>query len=530
MDKEKILREAEIKEAVWQERKKGISAVWIVPIVALLIGGWLFFKSWSEKGPEIEIVFKSAAGIQADKTVIKYKDIVVGKVTDVRFGNALKTVRVKAQLQKNMKPYLSENTRFWVVQAKVGFGEVQGLDTLLSGVYIEMDPQKGKKKVRLFEGLDKIPVVSTGEKGKTYLLEADSIGSIDVGSPVYFKQIKAGSVASYRLDFKHKKVMIEVFIKEPFDTLINDKTRFYNASGIQANISPDGIKIRTESLVALLMGGLAFENFPIHGIGKPVKSGHLFALYPSRDEAKKPEYKRELYFWVYFDGSIRGLTEGSSVEFRGLKIGEVVNFNLIGDTDTGEFKIPILLKIEPERFTITGSKKAVGNRVNEEVFLALLRKGLRAELKTGNLLTGERYVDLEFHTDAPPIEPRKEFGYFVIPSIPGTIETLKSSVQKIVARIEKIPFEQIGMELEGVMKDLRTKTMPSVDASMHSLQRLLTETSQMLRTVRKNFIDNNAIINKKMLNLIEEMTRTTKSVKHLTDYLERHPESLIKGK
>ncbi len=530
MDKQEALHEAEIKEAVWQERKKGISSVWIVPLVALLIGGWLFFKSWSEKGPEIEIVFKSAAGIQADKTPIKYKDIVVGKVTDVTFGDGLKTVRVKAVLKKNMKPYLSENTRFWVVQARVGFGEVQGLDTLLSGVYIEMDPQAGKHKVRLFKGLDKIPVVSTGEKGKSFVLQADSIGSIDVGSPVYYKQIKAGSVASYRLDFKRKKVMIKVFIKEPFDTLINDKTRFYNASGIDAHISPEGVDIRTESLVSLLMGGLAFENFPIHGLGRPVEEGHLFDLYASRKEAKKPEYRRELYFWVYFDGSIRGLNTGSSVEFRGLKIGEVVNFNLIGNTDTGEFKIPILIKIEPERFTITGARKGVGDQIDEKVFLTLLHKGLRAELKTGNLLTGERYIDLEFHPDAPAVSPHKEFGYFVIPTVPGTIESLKSSVQNIVHRIEGIPFEDIGVQLEGVLQTLNGKTIPQAEASIKALQRMLDESTATMRAVRKNYIDNNAEINKKALRLIDEMTRTTKSIKQLSDYLERHPESLLRGK
>jgi len=226
-----------VKEAVWQEKKKGISTVWIVPIVALVIGAWLFMQSISQKGPEIEIVFKSAAGIQADKTVIRYRDIEIGKVTDVTFGEKLKNVIVKAELKKNMKPFLSENTRFWVVQAKVGMGEIQGLDTLLSGVYIVMDPQKGKKQVRSFKGLDEIPVVTSGEDGRTFMLKADSIGSLDVGSPIYYKKLKAGSVASYELAKDGRKVNIEVFIKKPFDALVNSQTRFFNASGITANIS-----------------------------------------------------------------------------------------------------------------------------------------------------------------------------------------------------------------------------------------------------------------------------------------------------
>ena len=198
-----------IKEAVWQKKKKGISTVWIVPIVALVIGAWLFFQAMSEKGPEVKIIFKSAAGIQEGKTVIKYKDVEVGKVTGVTFSKDLQSVEVTAELDRNMQPFLSENTRFWVVQAKVGMGEIQGLDTLLSGVYIVIDPQKGEKTVREFEGLDQIPVVTSGEEGRTFMLKADSIGSLDVGSPIYYRQLKAGSVASYKLDPEGKEVDIE---------------------------------------------------------------------------------------------------------------------------------------------------------------------------------------------------------------------------------------------------------------------------------------------------------------------------------
>ena len=519
-----------VKEAVWQEKKKGISTVWIVPIVALVIGAWLFFQSMSQKGPEIEILFKSAAGIQAGKTVIKYKDVEVGKVTKVEFGRELKVVKITAELEKNMKPFLSENTRFWVVQAKVGMGEIQGLDTLLSGVYIVIDPQKGEKSVRKFKGLEEIPVVTSGEKGRTFMLKADSIGSLDIGSPIYYKQLKAGSVASYKLDDDGKKVDIEVFVKEPFDKLINSKTRFYNASGITANITSDGIEIQTESLVSMVMGGLAFDNFPVHGRGTPVENGHIFSLYDNIKEAKKLQYKRVLYFWVYFNDSIRGLSVGAPVEFRGVKIGEVVTYSLVGNSDTGDFKIPILIKIEPERFNIEGKNEPKGNNVNVDIFTKLLKKGFRAQLKSGNLLTGELFIDFDFYKDLPYEEPKKENGYYVIPTVPTEMTSLKNNAQQILGRIAKIPFEEIGQETKALITDLRHKTIPGVDRSVVSINELILNTNKMMTAARENYMDSTAEINRKLLKLLDEMTRTTKSIKHLTDYLERHPESLIKGK
>ena len=519
-----------IKEAIWQEKKKGISTVWIVPIVALVIGAWLMFQSYSQKGPTIQIYFKSAAGIQAGKTVIKYKDIEIGKVTDVTFGNGLKTVRVTAELQKNMAPYLSENTRFWVVQAKLGVGEVQGLDTLLSGVYIVMDPQKGEEKIREFQGLEQIPVVNAGEQGRTFILKAKSIGSLSVGSPIYYRKLKAGSIASYKLDADGENVTMEVFIKSPFDRLITDKTRFYNASGIRLSMNADGVDVQTESLVSLMIGGLAFDNFKVHGKGKPVRRGYVFDLYDNLKDAKKVHYKRELFFWVYFDESIRGLSVGAPVEFRGLKIGEVVNYSLVGNADTAEFKIPILIKIEPERFTIMGKNRTKGNTVNVPVFEKLLKKGFRAQLKSGNLITGELYIDLDFYPDMPTEELKKEYEFYVIPSVPATIESLKANLQQVLKQIAAVPFEEIGMQTQALLVDLRTDTVPKLDRSIESVDRLLKDTTAMMNTVRKNYLNSNAEINRKLLKLLDEMTRTTKSIKHLTDYLERHPESLIKGK
>ncbi len=518
-----------IKEALWQEKKKGISTVWIVPIVALVIGGWLFFQSWSQKGPEIVINFKSAAGIEAGKTVIKYKDVVVGQVKKVTFTKDLRSVEVIAELQKNMKPFLSEKTRFWVVQAELGVDKVQGLDTLLSGVYIVMDPQKGDKRVREFQGLDKIPVVDSGEKGRTFILKADSIGSLRVGSPIYYKKLKAGSVASYKLDPDGKQVTIKAFIKSPFDELIDSKTRFFNVSGISLNMNANGVDLQTESLVSVLMGGLAFENFVVHGTGKPVEQDHVYKLYKSRKMAKEQHYSREIFFWVYTDDSVRGLSEGAPVEFKGVKIGEVVHYSLVGDANTAEFRIPILIKIEPERFDVIG-RRHTGDEAHIPIFEKLVQKGLRAQLQTGNLLTGEQFIDLNIYPDAPPVKIRHEYNIYVIPSVPTTMASLKTDFKTVMKRISAIPFEEIGAHLNSSMEKIDTQTLPKVNQSFVEFSKLINDTNALMTSARKNYLDSNAEINRKMLKLLDEMTRTTKSIKHLTDYLERHPESLIKGK
>jgi len=525
----------DIEEAVWQEKRSRISTVWIVPIVALVVGAWLMYQSFSERGPIIEITFKSAEGVVAGKTVIRYKDIEVGKVTEVSFAKDLKTVIVKAEMKKIMRPYLSSETNFFIMKARLSATEVEGLDTLLSGVYIVMNPYRGdkdSKTVKRFKGLSKIPVISSGDEGEVYRLKADTIGSIGVGSPIYYKKLKAGRVASYQLDQDGKNVTIKVFVNAPFNKLITDKTRFWNASGITASIGADGVQIRTESLTSIISGGLAFDNFETiaRGAGKKVDKSHMFKLHPDYKSAQKVAYNRELYFWIDFNHSIRGLSVGAPVEFRGVKVGEVVHFSLVGNSDNAEFKIPILIKIEPGRFNFIGKSRASGSNVNVEVLKKLIDNGFRAQIKSGNLLTGELFVDLDMYKDLPKVSLIQEKGFYVIPTVPATMESLKSDVQTLLERLAAIPFEEIGKELHLTLKGIRSETLPLVDETIKSTGKMMKSVDNTMGAVDKNYLSPNAKINKRLIKLLDEMTRTSRSIKNLTDYLERHPESLIQGK
>jgi paraquat-inducible protein B len=268
-----------VEEAVWVEKKSSLSPIWIVPIIALLVGAWLVYKAFDEKGLTIKIVFPSATGIVAEKTSIKYKNIEIGKVINVNFTKDLKSVVVTAELKKNMRPYLSEKSRFWIMSARVGLNSVEGLDTLLSGAYIVMDPKIGKKSLKSFKGLKNVPIISDETEGKVFKLKANSIGSLDIGSPIYYKRLKAGNIVSYKLANDRKSVDMEIFIKKPYSNLIDTKTRFWNASGIDASIGADGVRIHTESMASILTGGLSFNNFTKFGKGEDVDNNYLFTLY-----------------------------------------------------------------------------------------------------------------------------------------------------------------------------------------------------------------------------------------------------------
>ena len=543
--------EKEIKEAVYSNRKRYFSTVWIVPITALLIGLVLIVKNISERGPTIEIVFKSATGISEDKSVVKYKDIAVGKVKKVRFDEELKSVIVTVELNKEMKPYLSEKTKFWIVHARLTTNSVEGLDTLFSGAYIGMDPRKGSKSVSRFKGLENPPVVLDEVAGKRFILEANDRSSLQPGSPIYYKKINAGSVISYHLSPDAEKVLIDIFIKAPYDKLVRESTRFWNTSGIDATISADGVNIRTESLTSILSGGLAFDNLQNFKKGELAKEYRHFILFKSEKEASKITYKRELYFWVYFKHSIRGLKQGSSVEFRGIKIGEVVDYFLVGNSESGEFELPVLIKIEPERFTIIG-KKGEGNEVNVQVFKKLIDKGFRAQLQSGNLLTGEMFINLEFFEDVPPVKVEKKNGLYVMPTVPATIETLKSDIQTLLNRLSRIPFEEIGENLRESMEIIKNKTLPGIDRAIDSgnrllnqssdsvtlfrketlpgLNKILGETEKAIEEARRNYLEHNSPTNRELIKMLDDISRMSRSIKELTDYLQRHPESIIRGK
>ena len=512
--------------------KKSISIVWIVPLVALLIGGWLAYKAITEKGPTITITFQSAEGLEAGKTKIKFKDVEVGQVEEIRLSEDLSQVIITAQLTKDAKAYLSENTRFWVVRARVVGGGVSGLGTLFSGAYIGMDPGKPGKTARSFKGLETPPIVTTDLPGRHFMLKAERLGSLDIGKPVYFRQIQVGQVVAYEMEKDGDAVDIKIFIHAPHHERVRNNTRFWNAGGLDVSLDANGIKVNTESFVTLMIGGIAFETPMDSEPGPAAREDEIFRLYNKREDIYKKTYVKKNRWLLHFEGSVGGLSVGAPVKFKGIQIGEVIDINLEFDYNAMAFRIPVVVEINQERIGFTGRQTVARVRVVE----MLVEKGLRAQLKQGNLLTGQLYISLDMYPD----QPLRKIGYGgkypEIPTIPTPIEEVTRSITKIVDRLEKLPLEEIGKDLRETLAHLNRST-----EQLHKITQNLDETvvpvatdtlEQSQTTLMKldRLLSAESPTGHELKRALAELADAARNISVLADYLGKHPESLVFGK
>ncbi|SFL79795.1 paraquat-inducible protein B [Desulfomicrobium norvegicum] len=531
--------EAQTLAAPAEVRKKGgISLVWIVPIVALLVGGWLVFKAMSEKGPVVTMTFSTAEGLEAGKTKIKFKDVVVGQVEDIRVGDDLTHVVVTAELVKDYARFLNDKTRFWVARAQIRGGTASGLSTLLSGAYIGIDPALGGQPTTSFAGLEVPPVITSGLPGRHFWLKAKHLGSLNVGVPVYYRQIQVGQVVSYGFAPDGQTVDVQVFVGAPHDAKVTKNTRFWNASGLDVSLSAEGLKIDTESLISIISGGLAFDVPDGLEPGEVAGENSVFNLYPNRESIQEKSYSVRRKWMVYFDQSVRGLSPGAPVEIYGIKIGEVTDIDLVYDEKMKDLRVPVVLSIEPER--IANVLKAVSDRQGGQSE-PLLRwfveeRNLRAQLKTGNLLTGQMLVDLGFYPEEPKAQLAHENGMPVIPSMGGSIEQIQESIARITRSLEKVPFEKIGKSLDQLLREssvtvreagtfvrrLDGETAPMLQSSLGALQGTLEE---LQRTLGKD-----SPLNYNLKKTLEELTLTLRSLRELSTAIENQPQSLLFGK
>ena len=320
---------SDIPEALPEPKKRfNLQLVWLIPIVAAIIGGTLAVRTYLNKGPVITIAFKTGEGLEAGKTKIKYKDVEIGHVTDVTIAKDLKGVIATAELKKGVTPYLVEDTKFWVVRAQISGGSVTGLGTLMGGSYIGMDVGTSKQEKRDFKGLETAPVVSMDMPGSRFLLHSPDLGSLDTGSPIYYRRIQVGQILSYELDGDGKGVTFKVFIQAPYDKYVKTSSRFWHASGIDLSMDASGLKLNTQSLVSIMLGGIAFQTLDEQAPAPPLEPNAAFTLFASRDEAMKNRDTISNSYLMIFKESVRGLAVGAPVDFRGLIIGEVTAINL----------------------------------------------------------------------------------------------------------------------------------------------------------------------------------------------------------
>ena len=511
-------------EAVVEERGR-VSLVWIIPIVAALVGTWLAYHAFSERGPMITIAFESAEGLEAGKTKVKYKDVEVGLVESIELSDDLSHVVVAARLVKGAKRYLTDQTRFWVVRASVSAGRVSGLGTLFSGAYIGIEPSSEGAAARSFTGLEIPPVVTADQSGRHFTLRAEDLGSVQIGSPVYFRWIEVGKIVAYELDESGDHVTIKVFVREPHDQRVRSTTQFWNASGFDFVLNADGIEIDTVSLTTLLIGGIAFDTPPGAAPGAKVEKGAVFPLYANHRATKQPHLTVRNRFLVQFDQSVGGLAPGAAVEFRGIQIGEVLDVQLVLDLETQTPRIPVLIELQPERIHVEG--REVGDL--KERWKSLVARGMRAQLKTGNILTGKLEIALDFHPDAPPAEINWDGPVPELPTVPSPIEEFKAGLMNFVQRLDDVPMEQIGNNLNGVLAELRVlshsmnvELVPSLAATLDNAERALASVDSLVAP--------DAEASRELRRLLLELAEAAQAIRLLAEQLEQHPESLIRGK
>ncbi|NWB20713.1 MULTISPECIES: intermembrane transport protein PqiB [unclassified Pseudomonas] len=517
-------------------RRFSVSLVWIVPIVAVLVGISLVVHSILQQGPSITITFKTGSGLTANKTDVKYRNVVIGQVTDVELSDDQKSVNATIKLSKQAESFTREDSQFWVVRPRIGAGGVSGIDTLLSGDYIGADIGQSDTRANRFTGLENPPPITYGEPGKRFTLHTQDLGSLDIGSPVYYRKIPVGQVVAYALDADGKGVNIDVFVHAPNDAYVTENTRFWNASGIDVSVGANGFALKTESLSSMLVGGIAFLAPPYSPNDKPADEGHSYELFADQQTALAPPNGKAQYLNLRFDQALRGLTVGAPVEFLGIEFGKVVSINLDFDEKKRSFPVNVGIVIYPQRLGEANTKMltVLKHDPNDEaggvrLMGSFIEHGLRAQARSGNLLTGQLYIALDFFPKADKVVFDPNLRPVSIPTIPGNLEQLQEKLEGIVNKINQLPIERIAGNLDGSLVELRkglgqfnAKTLPGV-------QNTLADVSKTLQSASSTLAEDSPQ-REQLTQTLDELSRMSRSLRELSDYLARHPESLIRGR
>ena len=525
------------------KKRRGISLVWLIPLVAGAIAIWLAYTTLQEKGPQITVMFDNAEGLEAGKTQVKYRNVEVGLVDEVALSEDLSHIVVTASLDRTMEPHMKEGTRFWIVRPRVGFGGISGLGTLLSGAYVEFDPGEGQP-AHDFVGLAEPPPITSQVPGTQFVLSTDRRGGIGRGAPVFYRGIRVGQVLGYDLAEDSQGLIVKVFVDAPNDQLVRPSSRFWNASGVDVSLGTDGVDVSIESLEALVTGGIAFDTPDIDRPGEVAAADTIFPLFASLHAVTEAGFTQRIPYLVHFDGSVRGLRAGAPVEFRGIRVGTVTDVRLEIDPAQDTVRIPVTLEIEPQRI---GVERGAGEE-RYVVMAALVERGLRAQLQSGNLLTGELLIDLGFHPDSPPAKLDLSRTPPEIPTVPAQLEALEASVTAVLSKLAALP-------LPALVDDLR-RTVESVDGLVSSpdtkqavaaLSQAAVRLDTLIGTLDQRvgpllvqarstlasadgLVGADAPLRYDMNALLKELTGAARSIRVFADYLERHPDALIRGK
>lgn len=521
------------------------NVVWAVPILALLIGGWLLYRNISSKGPEVRLRFETADGIVAGKTELRCRSVTVGKVTRVELTEDLGSVFVHCTLDRAYGDLLRKGSRFWVVRPRVSAADISGLGTLLTGVYIEMEPGTGPKGPTKWKGRETPPATSRSVPGLRLTLVSEEAGSLSVGAPVYYRGYEVGRVESRKLDIDGRRITYETFIRDEYRSLVKENTKFWNTSGIDVSAGVDGFKVRTPSFQAMVSGGVSFAIQEGVEPGELAQDGASFELHEDIDAAAASTFEPTLQLLVLFDQSVRGLSSTAPVEYRGIVIGRVKNISFDYVPDPDNQKVPVLVEVDPRLL------RAIGMVTSQEEEILLLgdavRKGLRATLKTGSLLTGAMYVDFDYYPADEPAELGYKGDFPVVPTMPSGFAQLEVKLASVLDKIDRLPLDGAVSEITAAAKETATtvaearkaleeieKVAAAAKVTLEDedfkklpadLRRTLAELEKSLASVGP---DGN--VQGDLLRTLDELRGALRSIDGLADSIKEKPNSLLFGK
>ena len=508
-----------------------ISLVWVIPIVAALVGAWVAVTRIESEGPKITLVFGSAEGLEAGKTKIEYKGVEVGTITSIQLSSDHRRVLTTAQMAPKTEDFLVEDTQFWVVRPRISGANVTGLGTLISGAYIGMEIGSSNREKRDFVALETPPIVTGGAPGRFFVLKTADLGSLDIGTPVFFRRLQVGEVASYALDRDGRRFTVKIFVKAPYDQYVSPNTRFWQASGIDMQLSANGLSVQTESLLSILIGGVAFET-PAHGPVLPAADENtVFPLYISRAQAYEPPPRNPQTFELIFNESVRGLEPGAPVELRGIKVGEVVDIRAQVDVKSLKFSVPVIIELDAQRLGVKLLDLRQGTdlpAIRRKIIDSLVADGVRAQLRTGNLITGSAFVAFDFFRGVPPAAVDWSQNPPQLPTTPGQLEAVEAGLGDIVKKLNKMPLQQIGDNLQKSLVDLDL-TLVRARATLENASTTLNSATTTLNTAN-GLVQPSSEQIEEVGQTLQELRRAARSVRVLTDYLEQHPEALLRGK
>ncbi len=505
-----------------QTRRPRFSVVWIIPIIAAVLAAYLGYRTVAERGPLLTLTFDDGSGLTSEQTQLQYKSVTLGIVERVDLSNDNKHVIVRVRMNNVGTRFLTDHARFWIVRPSFGGGNLSGLQTLVSGDYITVDPgSPGGHYRNNFIGLEEPPGVRSDDPGHTYVLKAANIGSLGTGSPVFYRDIPVGEVLGYDIGNGLGPVTVSIFVRSPYDQLVRPQSHFWNSSGITAGIQGGAFHIEFQSLQALLSGGVTFDLPPQAVTSAPSPDNAIFPLYEFYNAANAAGYLRKITVVTYFSSSVNGLVAGAPVDVLGIQIGQVTDVKLVLDLNTAIPKVRVALELQPERVFQTAILPK--DMSLEQAMQKLVDKGLRAEVATANYVTGQQIISLVTVVGAAPVQVTTEGDAFVFPSQGSAFASIASSLSVISDNLAKVKFDELSDNLNKLLV-----TTNRTVADSH-IQQTLATLSQTLNSLNRSY-GNDSDFEHNLEQLMTQANDTLQSLDQLSSYLDRHPEALLRGR